>query len=154
MVIPGFDRDQCERAIGVGWRRQLSALMRSAKPLHDHNLWEGHIEGAGAELAGHIATGLPWTGEKVWDVPPPGVPDLSDGTTNVEVRWGKNGLLRVTEGQIHHDWWYMLVTGRMPSYVIEGVIKGSDIDAIAEREVWPERTALILRPDQLKRYER
>jgi hypothetical protein len=145
------------RAADVGYRRQVNAVRHGWKPRHvGGSRWGGHIEGACAELAGSLWTGLPWTGEKVWDVPPAErVPDLG---TNVEVRWtaptARDLFLYLDALRDKPERFFLLVVGFAPDFEIIGWIKGENARRNSWLVVYPEREVYRVPAAELHPVER
>ena len=106
----------------VGVMRQITNLRDGRRDAHGASLstgWQIHIEGACAEYAVAKHLGVFWNGNmgnlKADDV----------GPFQVRSTEHANGRLILHEGD-PSDKLYVLVTGRCPSYVIQGWIKGED----------------------------
>jgi hypothetical protein len=129
------------RAAAVGFARRRIALEQGHKSRFYGNLWGGNIEGACAEFAVAIYTGLPWTGEPVWTVRP--AEALADVGERIEVRWVAPGrheaLLNFDARQDCDDRFYVLVRGYSPRYEILGYVLGSDARD-HQTKTYPERT--------------
>lgn len=125
--------EQRERAIAahVGLLRYLTVLHRGYRQTHGQNngdglVWDRHIEGAGAELAVAKALGRYWTGAAV---------TMPDWLAGAEAEADVGGL------QVRHTQrddgclivnlddepaaTFVLVTGRMPTYVLRGWLEGA-----------------------------
>jgi hypothetical protein len=134
-----LNQEQHLHGAGIGYARTVNAVRRGFEPRHRNgSLWGGSIEGACTELAGSLVTGLPWTGETVWETPPrEPVPDLGRRT---EVRWGeRRPLLNFDRDRDKDSRAYILVTGFAPNYVVHGWILGGDCRRDEWLTVYPER---------------
>jgi|ERR1700677_1913020 len=106
----------------VGVMRQVTNLRDGRKDAHGASLsggWQIHIEGACSEYAVAKYLGLFWNGNlgnlKADDV----------GPFQVRSTEHANGRLILHKGD-PGDRLYVLVTGRCPSYVLQGWISGAD----------------------------
>jgi len=112
----------------AGIQRRLQGIFtlgRSDKHGFDGLGWDIDIEGAGAEIAACNALKIPWThAVKIVADPSKLEGDIAPG---VEVRHTvthSNSLILHPEDK--DDYSYLLVTGKMPNYVVRGWLKARD----------------------------
>lgn len=108
---------------GIGLRRQLEAMKRGLKDkpsVKSRQGWTIHIEGAAAELAGCLALGIDWpasinTGKQ------------ADASIQLEFKRRIESWydLTIRNGDLP-DRIYVLVTGKIPNFVVVGWIRGRD----------------------------
>jgi hypothetical protein len=113
-----------EVAIGayVGIQRQIAALSKRLPDRHGYigDGWSEHIEGACGEMAAARAIGQYWT---------PSVNTFKNGgdVGEIQVRTRSNHeydlLIRNSD---RDDDIFILVTGKVPSFVVRGWLRGSD----------------------------
>lgn len=136
-----------------GYERQVNAIEQDLRSKHDAtSAWEGHIEGACAELAASIVTGLPWTGKGIrhrrgW--PKDTSPDLGAAT---EVRWERpkyRQLLTWSPSTDYEERFYVLVVGLVPTFEVIGYARGCDMRRLGSEVVYPERTVYRVPVDRL-----
>lgn len=150
-----FTDAQQLRGAKVGIKRRLNAIHQGFRSRHTGNYsrWVGDIEGASAELAGHLFTGLPWTGEHYYPkragLKPP--PDLG---TSTEVHWNdpRDGRPRLYLDPLDDpDRYFILVTGYTPEMHIRGFMHGREILEVGEeREMWRSgRNVLVVYAEHL-----
>ena len=121
-----LNEEQMRRAISIGCSRQLAALRKQRPGFYGNtgeDAWTQHIEGCGGELAGCLYYELPWSGYA--DELRKGGIKLPDGGDRVEFR---TRLKPYYELIVHpddcDDRAFVLVTGMMPRYFIQGWIEG------------------------------
>lgn len=111
---------------GIGRRlKGIYTETRSDKHGFDGLGWDIDIEGAGAEIAACNALNIPWT-HAVKIVADPSILE-GDIAPGVEVRHTithSNSLILHPEDK--DDYSYLLVTGRMPIYMVRGWLKARD----------------------------
>jgi hypothetical protein len=108
----------------VGAIRQIQALRDGLPDRHGcsgENGWTHHIEGALGEYVVAKALGITWTGHA-------GVfHDVADVGIDVEVRTrSRHDYDLIVREQDRPDRFYVLVTGRAPSFRIRGFIYGGE----------------------------
>jgi hypothetical protein len=112
----------------VGRSRQLSSIRRSLTDRHGFNGlgWSEHIEGACGELAAAKALDVYWNGS----VDTFKTADLS---TNIHIRTrSRHDYDLIVREKDPEDATYILVTGKCPTYTIQGFISGFD----AKNDQW------------------
>ena len=109
-------------AVGVGMRRQLSALRRGLPQANGcEDTWTLHVEGACGELAVAKRLNLYWGGTVDTFKVGGDIGDLIEVRTRSESHYDL-----IVRERDRADSIYVLVTGRCPSYVVRGWLRGKD----------------------------
>jgi len=147
--------EQHLEAARIGFNRQANAVSLCLRSRHASiSAWEGHIEGACAELAASLVTGLPWTGRDVLHTPgEPRYtgPDIGEMT---EVRWARPSKweprLRFAPDSDHDDRFYVLVSGWAPTLTVYGCAIGAEIRELGDMHEYPDRVVYYMPASRLR----
>lgn len=121
MAVVTLETYEWAMAASAGMRRQMAAVAAGLEDKHGFNGdgWGVHIEGACGEMAVAKALGIYWDGS-VNTFKRPDVASLQVRTRSED--W-HDILVRPGDGD---DDIFVLVTGRSPSFTIQGWIRGSE----------------------------
>lgn len=132
MKIITLSQSECAWATKIGARRRYESMLNAYTDSRNFNedlktsLWFD-VNGAGGELAAAIALGVDWPAS----VNEPDTPDIIINGAKIDVKTADLHSKRLLIPDIPKtkerlDWWFLHVTGEMPTYHVWGAIKVAD----------------------------